>query len=415
MTDLAWRLLTHGYRAIDADRAARGGAGTYPTRLLGRRAVVVSGEQGAELFYDESRMERAGAVPPPLAWLLFGRGAVHGLDGEHHRDRKQLFLDVIDDEAATDVAETAADNLHAALGLRPAADVPLFSTLVECYGDAVLRWTGVPVDRAESRSLSHRYAAIVDGFGFSGSAYARGWHQRTWLDRWARGVVRAVRAGDVTPRRGTPLDALAAGDLDDRVAAVELGNLIRPTIAVAWLGVFAVAAVATCTTDTQRLELAAASAPHRGAPPAGGSHRATTSPDVVWSFAEEVRRTTPFVPALAARATATTGLDGVRIHRGDRVVLDVLGINHDPRTFEDPGSFVPDRFVGHRPSPFALVPQGGGFPTGHRCPGESIALRLLAATTQVFAGAQFELVGSAASDLARIPTRPSRLSVRVGG
>ena len=81
MTDLGFLLARHGYDAVARDRTARGGADTYVSRLLGRRTVVLGDPDGARAFYDESLARRAGAVPPPLAWLLFGRGAVHGMDG----------------------------------------------------------------------------------------------------------------------------------------------------------------------------------------------------------------------------------------------------------------------------------------------------------------------------------------------
>jgi fatty-acid peroxygenase len=47
--------------------------------LLGRPALVVTGAVGVELFYDESRLRRHKAIPPPIALSLFAPGAVHAL------------------------------------------------------------------------------------------------------------------------------------------------------------------------------------------------------------------------------------------------------------------------------------------------------------------------------------------------
>ena len=105
MTDLGFLLARHGYGAVAHDRTARGGADTYVSRLLGRRTVVLGDREGARAFYDESLARRAGAVPPPLGWLLFGRGAVHGMDGTAHRDRKRLFLDVLDPDRLDSLIE----------------------------------------------------------------------------------------------------------------------------------------------------------------------------------------------------------------------------------------------------------------------------------------------------------------------
>jgi fatty-acid peroxygenase len=52
-------------------------------------------------------------------------------------------------------------------------------------------------------------------------------------------LVNDVRRGRVAARDGSVLQALAATDLDPHAASVELGNVLRPTVAVAWLGTFA--------------------------------------------------------------------------------------------------------------------------------------------------------------------------------
>src|SRR3954454_10648534 len=75
MADLAWRLLRQGYDAVAAERVLRGGRDDFECRLLGRHAVVVRSRTGARAFYDEALVRRHRALPPPLAWLLFGRGA----------------------------------------------------------------------------------------------------------------------------------------------------------------------------------------------------------------------------------------------------------------------------------------------------------------------------------------------------
>src|SRR3954449_6835918 len=72
----------------------RRGAVAAPTRLLGRRAVVVGGPEGVRRFYDP-RLRRRGAFPAPVKLVLFGPGTVHGLDDAEHRLRKALFLNVM--------------------------------------------------------------------------------------------------------------------------------------------------------------------------------------------------------------------------------------------------------------------------------------------------------------------------------
>lgn len=128
-------------------------------------------------------------------------------------------------------------------------------------------------------------------------------------------------------------------------------------------------------------------------------------PDHV-AFAHEVRRTTPFAPALAGRVVRHGEVDGERVSPGDRLVLDVRGAHLDPRRWPDPLAFRPERFLDHRPGPFELVPQGGGAPEGHRCPGEPVTVRIVAETARALASAGICGAGSHHVRLTRIPTRP---------
>lgn len=379
MTDLALRLRTDGYRALEHDRIDRGGRRTWESRLLGRRAVVVRGRDGARLFYDESVVERHRAVPLPLAALLFGPGAVHGLDDDAHRRRKSLFLEVLSPGRTPTVATDAAARL-AVLLREPDPSLP--DVLARAYGGAVLSWAGLAPSDAEATDVSRELFRIVDGFGFS-AAYPRAWVARVRTDRWLRARVRDVRAGDRTAADGTALAAVAAADLDERTAAVELNNVVRPTVAVTWLATYAAAALQEHPAWRERLR---------------------TDPAARVAFAQEVRRTAPFVPALAGRVRRPVEHDGVALRGGDRIVLDVRAINHDPGTWDEPQAFRPERFLDRQPGPFEMVPQGGGSPEGHRCPGEPLTVQLLAATLEVLAGTEAPGVRPS-SDLTRIPPR----------
>lgn len=387
MTDLAVLLHRCGYDAIEVDRRAREGGPTYASRLLGRRAVVLGRASGARAFYDESLVERRGSAPAPLAWLLFGRGAVHGLDDEPHRDRKLMFLDALSQEKLPSLFGEVRSRLEEARDGWVGREVSLYDELVRVYGGAVLSWAGIADGPARSIRLSRQLAAIVDGFGFAGRAYPRAWRARLRVDRWATRMIKHARAGRVPCPDGSPLAEIARQDLDPRTAGIELVNILRPTVAVAWLGTFAGAALHDLPDWRHRLS------------------RADGDADA-YAFAEEVRRTTPFVPALTGRARDRRRVDGVKIRRGDRLVLDVIGVNHDPATWADPHSFRPDRFLLHEPGAFELVPQGGGHPSGHRCPGESIAIGLLIESVRVLAATEYDVVSPREVDRSRIPTLP---------
>jgi len=383
--DLVIRLKRHGYRAVELDRRARHGGPTYATRMLGRRAVVLGDSHAARCFYDETAVARAGATPRPLKDLLFGPGAVHGLDGQEHASRKALMNQLVtpDDDLVAEVRHRLDDADRAWSG----RTVDLFDELTRIYGEAALRWAGCDPTPAEGESVSRELVLIVDGFGSTGPAYARAWLARRRTHQWFRSRVSGVQRGDHRATAGSALEVLAhRGDLSRSEAAVELGNLVRPTVAVAWLGAFAALRLAQ----------------HPGWRPAlatsdvGADHVA---------FAHEVRRTSPFVPVLAGRALRPFTVDGVPVRRGDRLVLDVWGIDTDPQQW--PGAdFDPDRFRDRCPAEFDMVPQGGGDTTGHRCPGEQRTVAVLAETIRALAAASWS-PAPMGLDLTRIPTRPS--------
>jgi fatty-acid peroxygenase len=389
--DLALRLLRQGYDAIPSARGWPVGRDAFVTRLLGRRALVVRGPEGARLFYDTDRVRREKAAPAALAALLFGRGAVHGLDGREHAERKALMMRVLDPARVDELVRRAGADLdRAALAWSSQEQVVLFDELVRTYGGAVQAWAGTGLTDGDADRLSRELARIVDGFGGAGAAYPRAWSARRRSDRVLRAVLADAREGRTSPPAGSAVRLLADAvgpALPLEVAAVELGNVLRPTVAVAWFGTFAALALTENPSWAARLASDAA---------------------VREAFAHEVRRFYPFVPALAGRFTGSYVRTGARLGRGDRIVLDVPGTDFDPRTYEHPEVFAPERFLGEMPGPFAFVPQGGGHPeTGHRCPGERVAMGMLTETLRVLAGLDLTARSDVRVDAGRIPTRPT--------
>jgi fatty-acid peroxygenase len=396
-TDLALHLYRDGYDALprmwaQASAGPGGSREAMQTRLLGHTAWVVRGTDGARLFYDEEVVERQGVVPPPLAHLLFGRGAVHGLDGEAHAERKQLFVGALSAPQVSSLGDQVAHRLRASAdGWPRRTPFSLHHELVRVYGTSVLAWAGVEEPSCEAERLSALMGAVVDGFGFDPPAYARAWTARLRLNRWARTVVEEARREQREVPSDGILHALVHGrgaGLPAPVAGVELLNVLRPTVAVAWLGTFAAQALVEHPQHGPQL-MSEQGAGHRHA------------------FAQEVRRLAPFVPALAGRVRRRTTWARHVLQEGDLLVLDVPGTNRDPARWPDPDRFRPDRFLTTEPGAYDLVPQGGGPLSGHRCPGEDVALTLLDRTLHQLSRTEFS-VRATAERRDRIPTRPAR-------
>ena len=67
----------------------------FETRLLGKKAICMGGQEAVELFYDTDKFERKNAFPKRVQDTLLGRGSVLSLDGEAHKHRKAMFMSIM--------------------------------------------------------------------------------------------------------------------------------------------------------------------------------------------------------------------------------------------------------------------------------------------------------------------------------
>ncbi|GHH36194.1 cytochrome P450 [Streptomyces candidus] len=407
MIDDTLPLLMKGYAWLP-DARRRNGEGPLWTRLAGRRAVALHGTDAVHWFYDERNVRRQDALPGPLLDTLFGRGAVHTLDGEAHRTRKAMFLTALrEPRAVGELADLAAVEWdRAAERWADREEIVLFDETAEVLTRAVCAWAGValPEGRDGARRTAEDLVAMVDGFATAGPRHFRARRARKRQEARIADLVTAerTRAAEAGSHTGADVSGADSGVLaavarhrdsdgsllDPHTAAVEVLNVVRPTVAVTWFLAFA--AHAQHRWPAQRTRLVA-----------GGAEEAL-------AFAQEVRRFYPFAPFVAGLATDEAHWQGEKVPAGTMVLLDLYGLNHDEKLWPDPYVFDPDRFLGRSPDRDTLVPQGGGDPaTGHRCPGEDVTVALLATLAPRLARLSYDVpdqdLGIA---LSRIPARP---------
>jgi fatty-acid peroxygenase len=394
VVDSSLSVLLEGYSWLPA-RRARSASGVAHTRVLGQRTVGLCGPDAARFFYDEDHVRRHTAIPWPVQNTLFGRRAVHSLDGDRHRVRKDIFLRIVTRESAEALSEGVATSWdEAAASWEPGRPVVLFDEASRVITRAVCRWAGVPLADAEVPAIARDLVAMVDGFATPGRRHWRARAARGRREKWLGGLVIRAREGTLTASPGSALRVVAehrevdGEELSPRLAAVELLNVIRPTVAVCWFVAYAGHALHRWPTYRQRLR-------------DGDVHFAT-------AFAHELRRFYPFAPFVGGRAVRELEWRGERIPKHAMVLLDLWGHNHDDGLWGDPWVFRPERFLGRDIGPFELVPQGAGDPvTNHRCPGEPSTVAVLRTLAVRLARLDYDVPEQDLTiSLRRVPARP---------
>ncbi|SDO72207.1 fatty-acid peroxygenase [Lutimaribacter pacificus] len=360
--DSTFDFLQEGYDFI-GNRCRSLRTDAFQTRLMLRPVTCVRGPAAVEMFYAPGRLTRRGAMPATVVSLLQDRCSVQMLDGEAHRLRKAMFLDMMVPDRLYQARLMLSDELDQTMRPYRGQSVELrrIINLVMCH--VAFRWCGLELRREDMQARCEDLCAMIDSVGSLGPRRARAAWLRMRGERWARRRIAQVRREGET--RGWAIDRLAEHrDIDrspmpDSVCAVELLNLLRPIVAVGRYIVFAIHALQTN-------------------PAAAAALRQDQSDAALENFCDEVRRLYPFFPVIGGRVLEPFEWRDTAFAENDWLLLDLYGTCRDPSAWTEPHRFDPCRLADRQP-PTSLVPQGGGpMKTGHRCPGERLTRALLA-------------------------------------
>ncbi|MGF7535848.1 cytochrome P450 [Bacillus mexicanus] len=365
--DNSLTLMQEGYMFVK-NRTERYQSDLFQARLLGKTFICMTGAEAAKLFYDTERFQRQNALPKRLQKTLFGVNAIQTMDGDAHLHRKLLFLSLMTPPHQKRLAELITEEWKAAVTRwEKAEQVVLFEEAKEILCRVACYWAGVPLKETEVKERADDFIDMVDAFGAVGPRYWKGRRARPRAEEWIERMIEDVRAGLLKISDGTALHEMAFhtqedGDqLDSRMAAIELINVLRPIVAISYFLVFSALALHKHPKYKERLR--------------SGSSREREI------FVQEVRRYYPFGPFLGAIVKKDFEWNHCEFKKGTSVLLDVYGTNHDPRLWDNPDEFRPERFEKWEENPFALIPQGGGHAEkGHRCPGEGITIEVMKAS-----------------------------------
>jgi fatty-acid peroxygenase len=384
-----YRFLSRQCRAMSSD--------IFQTRILLQPTICLTGAEAAELFYGTQRMMRRGAAPMRVQKTLLGKGGIQGTDDDEHRSRKQMFLSLMAPERIRQLGALLLDEWgRRTRDWASRGQVVLYHEAREMLMRVVCDWAAVPLEQHDLPSRAREVSALFDHAGSMGPKHWWARLARRRCERWIAGIIADIRAGRLHPPAHTAAHVVAmhrdisGGLLPLPVAAVELLNVIRPTVAVA---VYLVQV---------------AHALHRQ--PGCASEIASGQDDYASLFVQEVRRWYPFFPAAIARVREDFAWKGFDFPRGRRVMLDLYGTNHDPRSWDAPDDFRPERFRRWDGNLYSFIPQGGGdHRFNHRCPGEWIASELMTVTARFLSQSTYSVPPQDLTlDYTRLPALPRR-------
>ncbi|WP_411842716.1 cytochrome P450 [Salinicoccus sp. HZC-1] len=365
--DKTLSVLKEGYNFI-LNRKEDLNTNVFETRILGEKAICLTGSKGAELFYDNSKFRRSDAAPSRVKKTLFGKGGLQGLDGTEHQHRKAMFMTLMDDDAMGEIdllmrkywrkyfEETGSIET---IELYEAAKIVTLQTACE--------WTGVPLKRKETVERAGQISDLFESPAALGVQHWKGRFSRSKANDWIEGIVDDVRNGKISVDEHRAVYTFSwhrdeNGEmLDKKTVAVELLNLIRPMTAVSvWTAMIGLAL--------------------HEFPGEKGKLKGADDQKIEW-FIQEVRRYYPFFPFAAARTDADFEWKGFKFEEGTLTLLDLYGTNRHPDDWVHPEQFMPERFEGWQQTPFNFIPQGGGtYDFGHRCAGEFITIVMMKST-----------------------------------
>ncbi|MEX6505995.1 cytochrome P450 [Jiella sp. M17.18] len=368
----------------------------FSARLLGETFYCLRGAEAARMFYEPERMTRNGALPSFVLHLLQDEGSVATLDAAAHSHRKEMFMAMMVPERLADIARLSAEELTTHLtALRGRGAVKAHDAFRTAIGRAVCRWAGVELDDDELAGLIDELGAMIDNAGSVGPSNWVARTRRHHSEALMRRVIEEVRAGFRAPPEGSAADIIArhrdlnGNPLDLDVAAVEMLNILRPTVAVARFMTFAMLALHDHPEMRERLERDDA---------------------FLEAFAQEVRRTAPFFPVVAGIARRRFSWRVHDFEEGDRFMLDLYGTCHEERHWTDADVFRPERFLDWPGDAYTMIPQGGGeHVVNHRCAGEWLTIDVMKAMLGVMVRkVDYDVPAQDLSvDLSQLPALPA--------
>jgi cytochrome P450 len=361
------------------DRCARhlGEAFTLTFAPSGLKLVVVSGPEAVKtLFTAPPGVAPSGAGASPFAPIM-GPSSVIVLTGPEHMRQRKLLLPPFHGERMREYEDTIVEATKRDLASWPlGTPMKLQERTRAITLEVILRVVfGVEAERMEAlraaigglMSPMHPLAMVLFALRRPRPGPPTGTIGRA-LDRLdeviyaelgrRRGQEDLAQRKDILSllmqARDEDGQAMTDGELRDELVTLLLAGHETTATSVAW----AVERLVRHPDKLRRLQ-----AEIDAAGDGGGEEYMT-------AVVNETLRVRPVVPLVARMLTEELQVGSYSLPAGTRVTPSIYLTNRNPRVYEDPKEFRPERFLDSAPETFSWIPFGGGI---RRCIGASFA------------------------------------------
>ncbi len=357
----------------------------FTMQLAALPPIVMIADPAAikEIFTGDPDVFHAGSANVVLKPIL-GSSSLLLLDGERHLEERKLMLPSFHGErmqAYGAVMDEAAD--RAIDGWPEGRPFPIHLEMQEITLDVILR-TVFGLRDGEAKGELRRELVEMLAFGErpsllllvgpDGRLRFEGLHARLGKYSPWHELERTIRSVDGHLRRAIEARRAAAEGGDDVLAMLlaardEAGRSLSDDALVDEMKTLLVAGhetTATALTWTV-LELLA----HPEVLAKLRLEIAEGREEYLEAVAKESLRLHPIVPLVGRRLQAEATVGGRTYPKGTVLAPSIYLTHRNPRIWEDPSAFVPERFIGKKTSPYEFIPFGGGV---RRCLGMAFAL-----------------------------------------
>jgi fatty-acid peroxygenase len=371
------------------------------THIFGERAILICGVEETKLFYDTSKVTRAGALTPHLKKYFFGEDTMINFDGEEHRHRKKAVMEFFTPQMIEQhmlFFGKLLDKYMRAWAEKDEIVIRDEMLWLHCEFSMGI-FLGIfnpPKEEVKKRAMELNY--IIESFGsvplpieVPGTRISRAGKARRSLMDWLLNLIKETKSADKS-RSGSYIARMVdATDLEgnpipEEIFASELINMLRPTTLASYFQVFLMHAIHENSNILngirEEVKRNLSSNQQSTEYPYYATRSFLKSLTYTEYCAKEIRRFYPCIPLLCARVKEPFEYKGMFFPKEYLLILGIHAVHRDPRVWSNPDTFDPLRFERKEHQKcderFSVVQHGGGdIIENHKCGGEELATLMI--------------------------------------